>query len=252
MTRASSLISIAGWAQTNDSLEAAIPARYGDLSRRLTSSYELLGEDAASSKAFQSSLPSPYAASLSAFLSPLEHTVLFAHSMGGLIALEAALHFSDRVDRLVLLNSTCCFVKKKENHSAESIPGVNRTTLRAMRFGMSTAPRLTLEQFFSRAYQQRSYAVKATDYAQSLQTEKLIHGLEYLDSADLSGKLSRISQPVLIIQSVNDRIIPVESGRFMQKHLPNARLHLLEGEGHQVHQEATEKLHPLIDDFLQQ
>ncbi len=232
-------------------LDSFIPRRFEQLPRVSTSTYELLENSDLSQKPFRAGVPSAYAASLSAHLSPLHNTALIATSMGGLVALESALHFADRVEKIVLINSTSCFTRKKKSSGEVVIPGVARTTVRAMRFGLNTAPRLTIEQFFARACASKTDAAEKSRLAQVLDPQRLAHGLDYLSTADVSGSLARITQPILIIQAANDKIIPPEAGRYMQELLPNSQFYLLPESGHQLSAHAPESVLELIEEFLQ-
>jgi 3-oxoadipate enol-lactonase len=63
-------------------------------------------------------------------------------------------------------------------------------------------------------------------------------------------RLGEIRQPVLIIHGREDRMVPVERAEELQRGLPNARLQILEGAGHQVHSEQFATVLRLVLDFV--
>jgi len=250
MGKVSSLITIAGWAQTPSTLSTLLPVGALSIPQYHTSTHELLQENDSDQAVFRDSVPSAYAASLSAHLSPTQHTALIATSMGALVALEAAKHFGNRVRKLVFINGTSRFTRHKTQNGT-NIPGASRSMLRAMRFGFRTAPRLTLEQFLQRSCEDKTSFEKSLGLALSLPSESLAHGLEYLGKADFSAALSTIEQDTLIIHAECDKIIPPDAGRFMQKTLPNSTFALIPNTGHELPGEHPESIRETILEFLQ-
>jgi 2-hydroxy-6-oxonona-2,4-dienedioate hydrolase len=68
---------------------------------------------------------------------------------------------------------------------------------------------------------------------------------------DLCDRLSEIRQPVLIIHGRQDRMVPLARGEELQRGLPNARLHVLDPGGHQVHSEQLPTVLRLVQDFVE-
>ena len=49
---------------------------------------------------------------------------------------------------------------------------------------------------------------------------------------DLRAQVSQISQPTLILHGDADRIVPVESSRWLASQIPTSSLHVFTGAGH--------------------
>lgn len=64
-------------------------------------------------------------------------------------------------------------------------------------------------------------------------------------------RLDEIREPVLILHGSEDRTVPLARGEELQRRLPNARLQVLEGAGHQVHSEQFATVLPLVLDFVE-
>jgi poly(3-hydroxyalkanoate) depolymerase len=60
----------------------------------------------------------------------------------------------------------------------------------------------------------------------------------------------RITSPVLVITGTDDALVPSINSRMLQKLLPNATLHLIQGGGHLFLLESADEVAPVIDDFL--
>jgi 3-oxoadipate enol-lactonase len=81
-----------------------------------------------------------------------------------------------------------------------------------------------------------------------------LHAIVRQDQAvkqhNICGRLADIRQPVLIIHGRQDRMVPVSRAEELQRGLPNARLRILEGAGHQVHSEQFATVMRLVLDFV--
>ncbi|TMC62908.1 MAG: alpha/beta fold hydrolase [Chloroflexota bacterium] len=81
-----------------------------------------------------------------------------------------------------------------------------------------------------------------------------LHAIVRQDQAvkqhNLCDRLGEIRQPVLILHGRQDRMVPVARGEQLQRGLPDARLQILEGAGHQVHSEQFAEVVRLILDFV--
>jgi pimeloyl-ACP methyl ester carboxylesterase len=64
--------------------------------------------------------------------------------------------------------------------------------------------------------------------------EQLIHGLEYLRKMDLRDRLKGVEIPTLIIHGRDDRIVPWQAGAWLNRSLPNSRIIIHEGVGHDI------------------
>jgi pimeloyl-ACP methyl ester carboxylesterase len=69
--------------------------------------------------------------------------------------------------------------------------------------------------------------------------------------SDLSEQLKALKQPVLLLWGDADPISPVAVGRRLRELLPNARLHVVAGGGHDMGESHAVQLAPLVDDHLQ-
>ncbi|MDQ6712229.1 MAG: alpha/beta hydrolase [Candidatus Dormibacteraeota bacterium] len=82
-----------------------------------------------------------------------------------------------------------------------------------------------------------------------------LHAIVRQDQAvklhNLCDRLREIHQPVLIIHGRQDRMVPVARGEELHRALPNARLHVVDPAGHQVHSEQFGTVLRLVQDFVE-
>ena len=68
---------------------------------------------------------------------------------------------------------------------------------------------------------------------------------------DLSADLPSLRQPVLLLWGDDDPISPVAAGDYLRERLPDARLHVAKGGGHDLAVTHAAEIAPLIAGFLE-
>ena len=132
---------------------------------------------------------------------------LIAQSLGGLVALRAALEMPERIRRLVLTATSA---------------GIPMHDLRAADW---------------RADHRREFpAAWITEDVKSRE--------------DVSSQLRSVRAPSLLIWGDADRISPPSVGRRLHQLLPNAKLHIVRGGGHDLALTHAAEIAPLIADHL--
>lgn len=67
---------------------------------------------------------------------------------------------------------------------------------------------------------------------------------------DVSGRLSEIIAPTLVIWGRNDRFVPMDTGLRLVAGIPNSELHVFNNCGHWVQWEYAERFNRLVLDFI--
>lgn len=154
-----------------------------------------------------------------------DQVTLLGWSLGGQVAMRAALDYPHRIARLVLLASTPKFVMA-ENWEC----GMALEDLRDFGGALLADPQATLLRFLS--LQTRGMSGQKTLLQQLRQTllaapvasvEALAAGLAILRDTDLRADLPRLTQPALILHGALDTLTPPEAGTWLAKTLPAAR-----------------------------
>jgi pyruvate dehydrogenase E2 component (dihydrolipoamide acetyltransferase) len=171
---------------------------------------------------------------------------LIGHSLGGAIALTCAASHSQRVERLVLVDSTGLG------------PEINQTVLNLMQ-AEPTRERLRseLSYFFARPgqaqqalidqlYQQRTQP----DAHEALVTTARAAFADGKQQNDLRATLANLSIPVLAIWGDLDAVVPVDHAQAASQ-APHSHVEILTGCGHCPHIERADEFNRQVISFLQ-
>jgi 2-hydroxy-6-oxonona-2,4-dienedioate hydrolase len=163
--------------------------------------------------------------------------VLGGNSMGGRVALAAAVGAPERVSHLILLDAV--------GVRLPDVPVVNPLTIPPAQYMASlvhdpdhykkTTPYRTLEDA------QELNAGRAT-FARYLQAAPI--------GPDRTQDLNRASMPTLLIWGRHDQIVPLPYGRALEERMADAELVVLDNAGHLPHIEEPALVTHLIQDFI--
>ncbi len=155
-------------------------------------------------------------------------------SLGGQIALRWAQLEQHKIQRLVLVASTPCFVQKDDWTCAMA-----SETLTEFAAALQGNPMQTLRRFIG-------LQVRGSERERELLTslraallsrgepnlDALKSGLEILRDSDQRAALQHLAQPTLIMSGERDTLTPQGASEYMTKTLPNARLVTIAGAAH--------------------
>jgi pimeloyl-[acyl-carrier protein] methyl ester esterase len=166
-----------------------------------------------------------------------ENTMLLGWSLGGQVAMRAALDHPHTISRLIVLASTPKFVADEAWQ-----PAMADADLQAFGTTLVADPESTLLRFLS--LQTRGMAGQKTllqTLRQTLSTapgacaEALSSGLAILRDTDLRAELPGLAQPTLVLHGALDTLTPCAAGVWLAGHIPAARHLELEGAAHAPH-----------------
>jgi pimeloyl-[acyl-carrier protein] methyl ester esterase len=160
--------------------------------------------------------------------------VVLGWSLGGLVALEAALRMPQRLRGLILANSTPRFVTAEDWHCA-----MPPEQLRGFADGLAADYQETLRRFLSLQVRgDESARASLRELRDALfahgepDTASLATGLEILKDSDLRRKLREVSIPTLVLAGGYDRLTPPEAGEYTAAHIPGAKLEVFPKSAH--------------------
>ena len=153
------------------------------------------------------------------------HSTLLGWSLGGQIAMRAAIDHPDTVARVIVMSSTPRFVAADDwSH------GMALSDLQIFGADLVSDPKSTLLRFLS--LQTRGVADQkallqqlrvAFLNAPLIDDEALKQGLALLCTTDLRAELPRLMQPTLVIHGGLDTLTPAAAGIWLADNIPNAR-----------------------------
>jgi len=165
---------------------------------------------------------------------PEQPCILIGWSLGGMLAMQLAIHHPDRVAGLVLVATTPRF-----RNNASWSHGCSDEVFEGFTEGLSAQSAKLLGRFF--ALMLHGDTLARSEFNQLARTsidrehpptaEGLRHGLELLTTLDLRSSLAGIRQPALVLHGDADAIIPAAAGRWLADMLQHARWQPLQG-GH--------------------
>jgi pimeloyl-ACP methyl ester carboxylesterase len=179
----------------------------------------------------------------------IERAHVYGQSMGGIIAQEFALRHPQRVRCLVLGCTTF--------GGPSSVPPSPEAA--AVLSGMPNLPEeqavdRVLEVFYSQRYR-REHAEEARQRIQSyfpLRTPADAYARQLMAclTFDAHDRLPQIAAPTLVINGVEDVLLPAENSRIMAQRIPGAELVLIPEAGHLYFHELPGEADAAVADFL--
>jgi 3-oxoadipate enol-lactonase len=162
----------------------------------------------------------------------------FGLSMGGMILQQLAIHHPEAV-RSLILGATHCGGERPPPASTAAAPRVEGRLRRYANLYDAT--------FIA---EHPDWVEEDARHFGKMPLHAIVRQDQAVKQHSLCDQLAKIRQPVLIIHGRQDRMVPVSRAEELQRGLPNARLRILEGAGHQVHSEQFAAVQRLILDFI--
>lgn len=177
----------------------------------------------------------------------VDKAIVVGHSWGGGIAIDLASRYPDRVEKLVLIDSTGYRIESSLGEWILRLPGVARILLafsdenileRILKEWVFHDPELVNKQEVGSWM--RPYYVRGSVQA----------ALELLNyDFDVSAEIKNILQPTLIIWGGEDKSLPVEMAQRFKQDIRNAVLRVIPNCGHNPQEERPEEVNELIRRF---
>lgn len=177
-----------------------------------------------------------------ALLLPAQFSVI-GWSLGGLYATELALRYPGRIQSLINISSSPCFIKK------ESWPGIEGTVFQQFNEKLRADNQGTLEEFM----RLQSRGVKAQYFRHKpLSISGLDQGLKMIETLDLREKIKALTCPIHYIQGRLDAIIPATLSETMKRTHPQFEYSLIKKAAHMPFVSHPEDTLSIIDNLVMQ
>ena len=184
------------------------------------------------------------AAHLLAYLG-IEKTHWIGTSLGGMIGQAFAIKYKDKVDRIVLANTTC-----QAAANAQSIWG--ERALQAEKLGMASQVESTISRWFTQGFIENNAPVirQIEDMIKTTSVVGYRGTSNALINFDLSEQLGSIQSSALVIAGEHDQATAVAMSQKMVSLLPKAQLVVLKDAAHISSTEQWEVFNKEIIRFL--
>jgi len=181
-----------------------------------------------------------------------ENAVWLGWSLGGLISIAFADYYPERVNKLILLAATPCFVKKDDwSHAMEA------SVFKAFADSLEDKQAETLQRFLllqARGAQHSRDTIRQLSQQLAIETPAvpaaLQAGLQLLINSDMRQQLADLSCPVTMILGERDTLIPSELLSEAKQLSPNISTHLLVGAGHTPFIAQSKQCQHIIEQFI--
>ncbi|MDR1849688.1 MAG: alpha/beta fold hydrolase [Zoogloeaceae bacterium] len=151
-------------------------------------------------------------------------------SLGGILAMAAAIAAPERILSLFLLATTPCYICREGWKLGRPPTELQAFMTIIKQEGMAILPRFVGN--FCRGDVVPEAAAEVRRNATPMPEAVLNNGLHWLYEADLRAEVAQISCPVTILHGENDPMVPVEVAHWLAEHIPLARLIVLPGRAH--------------------
>ncbi|MGH8361794.1 MAG: pimeloyl-ACP methyl ester esterase BioH [Gammaproteobacteria bacterium] len=168
----------------------------------------------------------PELASLLVHAAP-RSAVWLGWSLGGLVALQAALDFPERVRTLILTGSTPRFVTAPDWDCALPPQQLAEFRIELARDYRGTVQRFLALQVHGDAHARASLRQLSASLSACAEPDVqcLAAGLEILHTSDLRADVPCLAQPTLVLTGAHDRLVPPAAAAWLADAIPGARLH---------------------------
>jgi 4,5:9,10-diseco-3-hydroxy-5,9,17-trioxoandrosta-1(10),2-diene-4-oate hydrolase len=182
----------------------------------------------------------------------IDKTHVLGNSMGGYVALELALAYPDRVDRIVGMGpgglAVNIFGPEQSEGARRLFEFMTSPSKEAMGAWVDTmvANKAVVDDQLIEERLANALAPGAIDSAVAI----FMSLGQHPEPVPLWARLRGVKAPVLITWGRDDRMLPVEGGMFGFRQLPNAELHIFSRCGHWAQVERKDDFERLVIDFL--
>ena len=173
----------------------------------------------------------------------LERVHLVGHSMGGMIALQVALDYPERVDRLVLYGTAC------SGNLPERFETVDESIARIEREGIAKCADFIVPTWFVEG-EQAPYFQLCKQAGFGADTASAARSLRALSRWSVCERLAELEIPTLIVCGDRDRSTAPNHSWHLWRELTDASLCVVPGCAHNVHLERPELFNATLLDFL--
>jgi pimeloyl-ACP methyl ester carboxylesterase len=180
--------------------------------------------------------------------------------MGGFVGAEVAIHFSTRVEKLVLVSAAGLSVEHMRNDRA--LAGLQRLDELLIFVGSQVAGRSRalmsrprgrrLLMGFVVTHPELLAPAFIAEQVKGTGKPGFVPALDALTSYPIRDRLNEIQSPTLVVWGDSDRIVPTKDAYEFDRLIPDSRLVVYRDTGHCPQMERPDAFNALVDQFLRE
>ena len=175
-------------------------------------------------------------------------------SLGGQALLEAAAKRPDYFKGLILIGVSPYFIAKKDFTWGQSA-GVAKRMLKDLKKDFTK----TMERFYPLNFTEKEFLQPEAKWFTELYKKprtkpfraSAVTALEALLAIDLRDIVPDTKIPVLIIHGEKDNVCPVDTGKYLARNLPDARLEIFKDAGHAPFLTKPKEFNKIVKGFIE-
>lgn len=172
----------------------------------------------------------------------LKSFYLVGHSLGGGVALNYALKFPHKIRKLVLISSLCMGREIALWVRLLSSPAICRSLGSVVLAGFKVLKWL-VRTLLSPVELAMPFTRASVNLGSSITTVRE-------QTLVLANRFSEIMMPTLVVWGARDPIVPVRQAYAAAEVIPDCRLKIFEGRGHDVHRDELDEFSSVLTGFL--
>lgn len=175
---------------------------------------------------------------------------VFGVSMGGAIAQELALNYTEKVEKLILCSTSCGGTKSvPASEEVLEMFGADRSGLSPEEISRRGISLLFTKDFIQKNPNYIESFIQRVLKA-PISNESFMRRLKAVREFDTYDRLPQIKAPTLILHGKLDILVPPENGLILAEAIPNAKLVYFEKSAHALIYEELERIVRILLNFL--
>ncbi len=176
----------------------------------------------------------------------IERAAVAGISMGGVFALQLALDFPERVERLALVSTFACL---RPRSRSETVYLMRRFMVASLQ-GVERQSELVAQRLFPN---QDQAGLRQELVQRILQSDRRVYraAMRALGLFDVRRRLAEIAMPTVVITGERDNTVPIPIQTEMAKGIPNSRQIFIPDGGHAVIVDQPERFNRALLAFFQ-
>lgn len=177
----------------------------------------------------------------------LDQVILLGHSMGGKIAMEFALRYPERVDKLILADISPVQNRPRHHEILSALDGIDLNNLQS-RQQADQQLALSINETGVRQFLLKSLYKEDEQFRWRFNIKALIANYPQLLEAPTSK--GPYTGPTLFIKGAESDYLLPEHQSLIQQLFPNSKAKIIMGTGHWLHAEKPVAFAKIVTDFL--